>query len=298
VRNRGRRRFDSGQKFPPSAGRERPSPHHRARNGGPRHPRRENAGEIIFGIEPIRELISASPAVIATLFVKAGAYERFGSEIETVRAAGGRVVQATDADLARMAGAESRHQGLVAALREYPYVPLEALLELKPDPLPIVDGVTDPRNLGAIMRAAECAGTSGLVLARDRTAGITPAAVKASSGAWAHLKVARCGNVAQTLEALKAEGYWIVALAPEGDTSLYELDAGRRLAIVLGAEDHGVRTIVKHNADFVVRIPMRGRVASLNVAVAAAITLFELARRRDQNQTLSQTSELHDERAE
>jgi 23S rRNA (guanosine2251-2'-O)-methyltransferase len=182
-----------------------------------------------------------------------------------------------------MAGSEGRHQGIVAAIREYAYVPLEELLELKPDPLLIVDGVTDPRNLGAIMRAAECAGARGLVLARDRTTGVTPAAVKASSGAWVHLKIARCGNVAQTLEALKAEGYWIVALAPHGDTSLYELDASRRLAIVLGAEDRGVRALVKHNADFVVSIPMRGRVASLNVAVAAAVTLFELARRREQN---------------
>ena len=289
MRNRGPRRFNPAQDSSPPRGPDGPRmphgprPPHGARNGGgARPPRRDNQGEIIFGVEPIRELIGASAAAIQTLFVKSGLYERFGGEIESVRAAGGRVVKAEDADLARMAGSEGRHQGIVAAIREYTYVPLEELLELKPDPLLIVDGVTDPRNLGAIMRSAECAGARGLVLARDRTTGVTPAAVKASSGAWVHLKIARCGNVAQTLEALKAEGYWIVALAPNGDTSLYELDASRRLAIVLGAEDRGVRELIKHNADFMVSIPMRGRVASLNVSVAAAVTLFELARRREQ----------------
>jgi 23S rRNA (guanosine2251-2'-O)-methyltransferase len=227
-------------------------------------------------------LIGASASAIQTLFVKAGSYERFGGEIEAVRAAGGRVVKAEDAELARMAGSEGRHQGIVAAIREYSYVPLAELLELKPDPLLVIDGVTDPRNLGAIMRAAECTGTRALVLARDHTAGVTPAAVKASSGAWVHLKIARCGNVAQTLEALKAEGYWVAALASQGETSIYELDASRRLALVLGAEDRGVRQLVQHTADYIVSIPMYGRVASLNVATAAAVALFELARRRQQ----------------
>jgi 23S rRNA (guanosine2251-2'-O)-methyltransferase len=291
MRNRGRRRFNPAHQAQDStAPRVHPGlvPHGgagpRPNRGGPeRSPQRPQRGpqsEIIFGVEPVRELIAASPAAIQTLFVKAGAYERFGGEIETVREAGGRVVKAEDAELARMAGSESRHQGIVAAVREYVYAPLEQLLEHKPDPLLIVDGVTDPRNLGAIMRSAECAGVRGIVLARDRTTSVTPAAVKASAGAWVHLQIARCGNVAQTLEALKAQGYWIVALAPHGDTSLYEIDVTRKLAIVLGSEDRGVREIVKGNADFVVSIPMRGRVASLNVSVAAAVTLFEIARRR------------------
>jgi 23S rRNA (guanosine2251-2'-O)-methyltransferase len=285
MRNRGRRRFNSAQDSTV------PRPHNGPRpvRGGPERrgpqPPRAAQGEIIFGVEPVRELIAASPSAIQTLFVKGGAYERFGGEIEAVREAGGRVVKAEDADLARMAGSEGRHQGIIATVREYSYAPLEQLLEQKPDPLLIVDGVTDPRNLGAIMRSAECAGVRGIVLARDRTSGVTPAAVKASAGAWIHLQIARCGNVAQTLEALKAQGYWVVALAPHGDTPLYELDVTRRLAIVLGSEDHGVREIVKSNADFVVSIPMRGRVASLNVSVAAAVTLFEIGRRRDLSET-------------
>lgn len=225
-------------------------------------------------------MIAASPGSIRTLYIKAGMQGRFGGEIDAVRESGGQIVSAGDDAMARMAGSEGRHQGIVAAIREYTYVPLEDVLEQKPDPLILIDGVTDPRNLGAILRSAECAGVRAVILARDRTSPITAAAVKASAGAWAHLKVARCGNVAQTLEALKAEGYWTAALAPDGEVSIYELDASRRLALVVGAEDKGVRDLVKRTVDFVVNIPMYGRVASLNVSVASAVALFDLARRR------------------
>ncbi len=149
-----------------------------------------------------------------------------------------------------------------------------------PDPLLVIDGVTDPRNLGAILRSAECAGASAVVLGRDRTVGVTPAAIKTSAGAWAHLRIARCGNVASTLEMIKEHGYWVVALDPAGDVSLYDLDVGRRLALVVGAEDSGVRQLVKKKADFLVRTPRMGKVSSLTVSVATAVALFEIGRRR------------------
>jgi len=181
-----------------------------------------------------------------------------------------------------MAGAGGRHQGIIASIRGYGYVPLERIFEQKPDPLLVIDGVTDPRNLGAILRSAEGAGVKGVIVARDRTVALTPVAVKASAGAWAHLTIARCGNVVQTIEGLKAEGYWTAVLAPEGESSIYELDASRRLALILGSEGQGARELVKRTADFRVRIPMLGRGGSLNVAVASAVALFELARRRGQ----------------
>src|SRR5271163_3281131 len=148
MRNRGRRRFNSAQDSSTPWRQNGPRmPNGQrlqqgGRDGGARRPRNENR-EIIFGVEPIRELIGASAGSIQTLYVKAGSYERFGAEIEAVREAGGRVVKAEDADLARMAGSEGRHQGIVAAIREYSYIPLEDLLEQKPDPLLVVDGVTD-----------------------------------------------------------------------------------------------------------------------------------------------------------
>ncbi len=146
--------------------------------------------------------------------MKSGDERRFTAEIDLVRTGGGRVEFADDAGLERLAGPAARHQGIAALMREYEYTPLEDILAAQPDPIVLVDGVTDPRNLGALMRSAEGAGVGAIVLAKDRTAGITPAAVKSSAGAWIHLKIARCGNVARTIEQLKEAGYWTAALAP------------------------------------------------------------------------------------
>lgn len=253
-------------------GQARPNPEVRGNFGGER--------ELVYGVEPIRELVAAAPQVVRALFVRRDEEPRFAAEIARVRERGGRI-EFVDADrLAQIAGNEARHQGIAALMREYEYAAIEDVIAAQADPIVIVDGVMDPRNLGALMRSAEGAGVRALVLAKDRTVGITPAAVKSSAGAWIHLQVARCGNVARALEQLKEGGYWIAALAPGGDTSIYDLDTTRRLAIVVGSEDRGVRDIVRKNSDFVVNIPMRGKVDSLNVSVASAVALFEIARRR------------------
>lgn len=235
---------------------------------------------MVFGIEPVREMLAADAAAVHTLFVRARDEGRFAAQIAQVRRAGGVVKAVEDAELVRMAGSEARHQGMVAQVRAYRYAELEELLSARPDPLLVIDGVTDPRNLGAILRSAEGAGVAGLILARDRSAEITPAAIKTSAGAWVHLRIAQCGNVAQTLERLKKMEYWVAALAPEGNVELYDLDVTRHLAIVVGAEGEGLRRLVKEKSDFLIRIPMAGRVSSLNVAVATGITLFEINRHR------------------
>lgn len=244
--------------------------------------RRREAGSaaIVFGVEPIRELVAAWPDAVRTLYVRPGHEARLGPAFDELRRRNARIIAAEPATLDRIAGPGARHQGVVALIREYPYTDFEEVLDEKPDPLLVVDGVTDPRNLGALLRSAEGAGARAVVLARDRTVGITPVAVKASAGAWAHLRIARCTNVARALSDLKRAGYWIAALAPAGQLSLYDLDTTARLALVVGAEDRGVREIVRRAADFVVHIPMRGRVKSLNVSVAAAVAMFEIARRR------------------
>ncbi|HKD69064.1 MAG TPA: 23S rRNA (guanosine(2251)-2'-O)-methyltransferase RlmB [Candidatus Binataceae bacterium] len=254
---------------------------------GPRHERQTERHQIVFGVEPVREMLAASPDAVQALYIRGRDQARFASEIARVRGAGGRVVAVEEGELVRMAGSEARHQGMVAQVRAYQYADLEELLAEHPDPLVVVDGVTDPRNLGAILRAAECAGLPGLILARDRTADITPAAIKTSAGAWVHLRVAQCGNVAQLLERLKRMDYWVAALAPEGKVGLYDLDVSRHLAIVVGAEGEGLRRLVKEKADFLVSIPMAGRVSSLNVAVATGIVLFEIERHRHAIQSRS-----------
>lgn len=251
-------------------------------NQRPHRPREaESAGPaIVYGVEPVREMAAAAPGLVSLLYVRAGLEERFAPEMASVRSAGGRVAISDEAELARVVGRDARHQGIAAAVRDYTYAPFEEILETRPDPLVLADGVTDPRNLGALMRSAEGAGVRAIVIARDRTAGVTPAAVKASAGAWVHLKIAQCGNVARALEDLKEAGYWIAALAPGGDVSIYQLDVSRRLVIVVGAEGRGVREIVRKRSDMTVSIPMRGRVESLNVSVAVAVALFEIMRRR------------------
>jgi 23S rRNA (guanosine2251-2'-O)-methyltransferase len=242
-----------------------------------------NEREIVYGVEPIRELVAVAPKTIRVLYVKSGDERRFSSEINEVRTAGGRVEFVDETGLERVAGAAARHQGIAALMHEYEYANLEEIFEHKPDPVLLVDGVTDPRNLGALMRSAEGAGAGALVLAKDRTVGITPAVVKSSSGAWIHLKIARCGNVARTLEQFKEAGYWIAALAAGGETSIYQLDTARKLVLVVGSEGRGVRDIVRKGSDFIVDIPMRGKVGSLNVSVAGAVALYEIARRRSES---------------
>jgi 23S rRNA (guanosine2251-2'-O)-methyltransferase len=247
---------------------------------GPRH-KGAPEGEIVFGVEPVLELAAAAPESVRVLYVRAGEERRFAEVIGRVRGAGGQVMSVDMVRLAQIAGRDARHQGLVALTRQYKYASLEDVLAVRPDPLLLVDGVTDPRNLGALLRSADGAGVTAVVLARDRTVGLTPAAIKASAGAYLHVGIARCGNVARVIETLKEEGYWVVALAPEGGTPLYEMDTTRRLAVLVGSEGRGLREIVKKAADFIVAIPMRGKINSLNVSVAGAVALFEIARCRE-----------------
>ena len=134
----------------------------------PLHRRPGEMPEIIFGVEPVREMLAAAPSHIRALYVKQGTEARFEREIQAVREVGGPVSTLSNKDLARIAGSGGRHQGIIAVLREFSYTSLEQVLADRPDPLLLVDGVTDPRNLGAMLRAAECAGIGSVILAKDR----------------------------------------------------------------------------------------------------------------------------------
>jgi 23S rRNA (guanosine2251-2'-O)-methyltransferase len=142
-----------------------------------------------------------------------------------------------------------------------------------------LDGITDPQNLGAIVRSAEVLGAGGIILPRDRNAGVTPAVVRASSGAAVHLPISQVVNLVRALEQVKDAGYWIVGLDAAGRSGFQELPPFERVAIVIGSEGKGIRPLVARACDFMVAIPVRGRVASLNAAAAAAIGIHELATR-------------------
>jgi 23S rRNA (guanosine2251-2'-O)-methyltransferase len=181
----------------------------------------------------------------------------------------------------------SQHtQGVVLEVEGYPYVGLDEILdrarERNAPPLVLVlDGLQDPHNVGSLIRTAEAAGAHGVVLAERRNAAITPAVVNASSGAAEHMLVAQVVNLARVVDELKANDVWVVALHGQAAQSIYQADLRGALAIVVGGEGEGVRRLVRDKADFVVRLPMRGRVESLNAAVAGAIAMYEAVRQRN-----------------
>ncbi|MBY0277091.1 23S rRNA (guanosine(2251)-2'-O)-methyltransferase RlmB [Candidatus Binatia bacterium] len=172
------------------------------------------------------------------------------------------------------------HQG-VAALGRHPSAwALDDLIAAQPEIVLVLDEVTDPRNVGAILRSAEAAGVGAVVLARDRAPQLTPALVKASAGAVEWVPIVRVVNIVRTLDALRAAGYWTIGLAGESSESLYEKGAipGFPLALVVGSEGEGMRQLVRRSCDRIVRIPMLGRSSSLNASIAAAVALFEVRR--------------------
>lgn len=174
---------------------------------------------------------------------------------------------------------EGTHQGVAARVEPYPYSGLDELLGV-PEPLILVlDGVEDPRNLGGILRAADGAGATGVVVPKDRAAGVTPAAVKASAGASEHVRVARETNLRRALDRMKKAGVWAYA-AETGGSEPGDVDLTGPAALVLGSEGGGIRRLVREGCDGTISIPMRGAVSSLNVSVAAAVLLYEALRQR------------------
>ncbi len=185
-------------------------------------------------------------------------------------------------DLDRMAGTAS-HQGVVAVTSSKQYNDLDDLIAAKRGDhalLVVLDGIEDPHNLGAILRTADAAGADGVVIPERRAVGITGTVVKSSAGASEHLPVAKVTNIARTLEDLKAQNIWTVGLDERGAQSYESLDYNMDCAIVLGAEGKGLHDLVARKCDFLVSIPMLGKVPSLNVSVAAGVVLYEVVRQR------------------
>jgi 23S rRNA (guanosine2251-2'-O)-methyltransferase len=247
---------------------------------------------VVYGVNPVRELLRAGAGGLSELWLADGGRGGPTAEIERLaRATAAKIRSAPRARLDRLAGTD-RHQGVVALVADFAYRQLEDLLAAargagEPPLLVVLDGIEDPQNLGAIIRSAHALGAHGVVLPRDRAAGVTPAVAKASAGAVEHCPLARVTNVAQTLEQLKGAGVWSVATDADAERALDELDLTVPTALVLGSEGRGVRPLVRRTADLVARIPMAGHVGSLNAAAAAAICLYEVARQRRRTRVIS-----------
>jgi 23S rRNA (guanosine2251-2'-O)-methyltransferase len=249
---------------------------------------------FVYGVNPVLEALRAHPQEVLRVLVERGRAERV---VQAAREAGVRIEEAAHGELERRSSS-GVHQGVGAELSEFRYAELLDLVgggaRVPPPPggapsaqhpvdkpfLLVLDGVTDPQNLGALARSAHALGAHGLVVPKDRAAGVTPAAFKAAAGALEHIPVARVTNVSRALEDLKERGVWTVALAADGDRDLREVDLTSPIALVLGSEGKGVRPLVRKTCDHVARIPMAGRVGSLNVGAAGAIALYEVARQR------------------
>lgn len=249
-------------------------------------PEREE-GDLIVGRNAVRELLKSGRPVDKILIQKSG--DRSGSILMLLREALEQkipVVETEKSKLDALAGGLP-HQGILAFAAETEYVSVEDLLEVAKergeDPfLVLCDGVTDPHNLGAIIRSAECCGAHGVVIPKRRSVGVTAVVAKASAGALEHIKIAKVANLNATIELLKENGVWIFA-AEAGGENIYKTDFTGPCAIVLGSEGNGVSPLVKRNCDRVVSIPLYGKINSFNVSAAAAILCSEVAKAHHSN---------------
>jgi 23S rRNA (guanosine2251-2'-O)-methyltransferase len=235
--------------------------------------------EVIYGVRPVIEALRSPRREVFEVLEAT-------SNAEVARAAGASGVPLERVDRARIEelARGGVHQGVVARVGPYPYSGLDEILAA-PDPLVLVlDGITDPRNLGAILRVADGAGASGVVVPKDRAVGVTAAAVKASAGASEHVRVARETNLRRAIDRMKKNDLWAYAAEGEaegeGGTPYDALDLTGPVALVMGGEGRGIRRLVREGCDGAVSIPMLGVVASLNVSVAVAVLLYEARRQR------------------
>jgi 23S rRNA (guanosine2251-2'-O)-methyltransferase len=240
---------------------------------------------FVYGLHAVNAALERAPQRVLEMWIASPRDDARARELRARAEGAGIHIQAASADaLGKLVG-DVVHQGVVAAMR--PLKPWdesdlsEALGRAGNDPLLLIlDGVTDPHNLGACLRTADAAGALAVVIPKDRAAGVDGVVRKVAAGAAEFVPVASVTNLARTLESIKEHGIWVVGTDGEADKPIYAADFKRPLALVLGAEGGGMRRLTREKCDFLVKIPMAGHVQSLNVSVAAGIALFEVLRQR------------------
>lgn len=248
--------------------------------------------ELLYGRHPVWEALQAGRRRIYKLTLAQGAQiDRgvLGQIVAAAREVGAALLQAQRHELTR-ACASPNHQGVVAEFSPYPYVDLSTILNraigemaATPPLLLLLDLLQDPQNVGSLLRTAEAVGVHGVVLPKRRAVGVTPAVVSASAGAVEWLQVAQVTNLNRAIDELKERGLWIVGLEADPAAEFYDqVDLSGPLALVVGSEGQGLRRLVREKCDLMVRLPMQGRLSSLNAAVAGSVVLYQVlqARRR------------------
>ncbi|MBQ6288699.1 MAG: 23S rRNA (guanosine(2251)-2'-O)-methyltransferase RlmB [Clostridia bacterium] len=237
----------------------------------------QNNEYILTGRNPIREALK-NHHDLEKLLVQKG--ELSGSAREIVQKAKEQKIQIQVVEKSRLDAIAPNHQGLIAFASAYQYSSLDDILnaaaEKGEDPfLILLDGITDPHNLGAIIRTAECTGAHGIIIPQHRSVGLTPSAVKSSAGAVEYVKVARVSNLARTIEYLQEKNIWLYAVTMNGN-DYRKTDFTGGVALVIGAEEDGISRLVAEKCDYAVSLPMKGKIESLNASVAAGIMMYRV----------------------
>lgn len=246
--------------------------------------------QYVYGIHAVDSLLRRNARTVERLFLQTGRDDkRITGLLELARNQGVAVVREARAELDKLVS--GRHQGAVAEVREasgaaasnlWSEAELLQAVDNKTGALLILvlDGVTDPHNLGACLRSADAAGVDAVVVPKDNSADLTPVVQKVACGAAEVVPFVRVTNISRTLQALQARGVWLYGADGEAEKSLYDSDLTTSLALVMGAEGKGMRRLTREQCDFLIRLPMAGSVSSLNVSVATGICLFEAVRQR------------------
>ena len=243
--------------------------------------------KLIVGRQPVLEALKSRQPIERILILHGTA----GGHIDHVKQLARRLaipVKETDKERFTELAGDLSTQGILAIIDSYHYTEIEDILAIaqqknEPPFILILDEIEDPHNLGALIRTSECAGIHGIIIPLHKAASVNSTVVKTSAGATAHLPIARVTNIALTLDELKKAGIWIIGTEMETNKLYYEHDYRGSIAIVIGNEGKGIRRLVREKCDFLVKIPMHGKIESLNASVAGALVMYEAAKCRMQN---------------
>ncbi len=237
--------------------------------------------QAIYGVHPVAEALRNGGKIERIVLLKGGKQGDIRAILEIATRRGIPVVYRDRESLNATAGT-SHHQGVICIYEEYRYASIDNVLtnckSRKNALILILDSITDPQNLGSLIRTALCFGATGLVIPENRAASVTPSVIKTSAGAALHLPIVRVVNISRTIDRLKEEGFWIYGTDASCGEDLHHLDYSSHAGLVMGSEGKGIRPLVRKKCDFLVSIPMTAAIDSLNVSVAGGIILYEMTR--------------------
>lgn len=240
--------------------------------------------QVIYGINPLQEICLSNPAMLERIVIAEGRGGEALRKILALASERGIPVEFTGREKVERLAPRRVHQGIVGLCREHAYATVDDLLanrhrESRYNLIIILDGITDPQNLGSIIRTAHCCGANGVIIPSDRAASVTASVVKSSAGAVYRIPTAMTVNLVRTIDYLKTKGFWIYGADAASEASFHAPDYDGHIGLVLGNEGRGIRPLIRKKCDFLISIPMRGEVASLNVSAAAGIILYEILRK-------------------